>query len=41
MQPADYNAMSDDEFRREVGAFFAADYPPELRFLLRRARWAK
>jgi hypothetical protein len=24
----DYNAMSDDAFRREVGAFFAAEYPP-------------
>jgi len=37
----DYNAMSDDAFRREVGAFFATEYPPELRFLLRRARWAE
>ena len=37
----DYNAMSDDAFRREVGAFFAAEYPPQLRFLLRRARWVE
>ena len=37
----DYNAMSDDDFRREVGAFFANEYPPQLRFLLRRARWVE
>ena len=37
----DCNAMSDDAFRREVGAFFAAEYPPQLRFLLRRARWVE
>jgi alkylation response protein AidB-like acyl-CoA dehydrogenase len=37
----DYNAMSDDAFRREVGAFFAAEYPPHLRNLLRRARWVE
>jgi alkylation response protein AidB-like acyl-CoA dehydrogenase len=36
-----YNAMSDDAFRREVGAFFAAEYPPQLRYLLRRARWVE
>src|SRR3954469_5102894 len=34
----DYNAMSDDDFRRDVRAFFEAEYPPELRFILRRAR---
>jgi alkylation response protein AidB-like acyl-CoA dehydrogenase len=37
----DYNAMSDDAFRREVGAFFESTYPPHLRFLLRRARWVE
>src|SRR3954469_17848815 len=33
--------MSDDAFRREVGDFFAAEYPPQLRFMLRRARWVE
>ena len=37
----DYNAMSDDAFRREVRAFFEAEYPQELRYLLRRARRAE
>ncbi len=37
----DYNAMSDDAFRREVGAFFESEYPPHLRYLLRRARWVE
>lgn len=35
----DYNALSDDEFRREARAFFEAEYPPALRYILRRARW--
>jgi alkylation response protein AidB-like acyl-CoA dehydrogenase len=35
----DYNAISDEDFRREVRAYFEAEYPPELRFLLHRARW--
>ena len=35
----DYNAMSDAAFRRETRAFFESEYPPPLRFLLRRARW--
>ena len=37
----DYNAMSDDEFRRDTRAFFEAEYPPQLRYLLRRARWSE
>ena len=37
----DYNAMSDDAFRREARAFFEAEYPPHLRNILRRARWAE
>ena len=42
MQPIpDYNAMSDDEFRREARAFFETEYPPHLRDILRRARWAE
>lgn len=35
----DYNAMTDDAFRKDVRVFFEAEYPPELRFILRRARW--
>ena len=35
----DWNAMSDDEFRREVRSFFEAHYPEELRYLQRRVRW--
>jgi alkylation response protein AidB-like acyl-CoA dehydrogenase len=35
----DYNAMSDADFRREIRAYFEAEYPQELRFLLHRARW--
>ena len=35
----DYNALTDEDFRREVRAYFEAEYPPELRFLLHRARW--
>lgn len=35
----DYNALSDDAFRAEVRAFFEAEYPPHLRYILRRARW--
>jgi alkylation response protein AidB-like acyl-CoA dehydrogenase len=34
----DYNALSDDVFRREVRAFLESRYPQELRFLPRRAR---
>jgi len=35
----DYNAMSDEDFRREVRAFFEREYPPQLRYILHRARW--
>jgi alkylation response protein AidB-like acyl-CoA dehydrogenase len=35
----DYNTISDEDFRREVRAWFEAEYPQELRFLLQRARW--
>jgi alkylation response protein AidB-like acyl-CoA dehydrogenase len=35
----DYNTLSDEDFRREVRAWFEAEYPQELRFLLQRARW--
>jgi alkylation response protein AidB-like acyl-CoA dehydrogenase len=35
----DYNAMGDEDFRREVRAFFEAEYPPHLRYILHRARW--
>jgi alkylation response protein AidB-like acyl-CoA dehydrogenase len=35
----DYNALTDEDFRREVRVYFEAEYPPELRFLLHRARW--
>ena len=35
----DWNAMSDDAFRKEVRTFFEENYPVELRFLPRRLRW--
>jgi alkylation response protein AidB-like acyl-CoA dehydrogenase len=35
----DWNAMSDEAFRKEVRTFFEANYPAELRFLPRRLRW--
>ena len=35
----DYNAISDEDFRREVRTYFESEYPQELRFLLHRARW--
>jgi alkylation response protein AidB-like acyl-CoA dehydrogenase len=35
----DWNAMPDEEFRGEVRAFFEAEYPPQLRYILHRARW--
>jgi hypothetical protein len=35
----DWNAMSDEVFRAEVRAFFEREYPPQLRFILHRARW--
>ncbi len=39
--PVDYNALSDDDFRREVRAFFESRYPENLRFLPRRVRMAE
>ncbi len=35
----DWNAMSDEAFRKEVRSFFESSYPAELRFLPRRLRW--
>ena len=35
----DYNALSDEVFRKQVRAFFEAAYPGHLRYILRRARW--
>lgn len=35
----DYNALDDEDFRRQVRTFFEAEYPPELRYILRRTRW--
>ena len=37
----DWNALSDDDFRREAAAFFAQHVPPHLKFLSRRPRWAE
>ena len=37
----DWNALSDDEFRRAAAEFFAAHVPAHLRFLSRRPRWAE
>jgi alkylation response protein AidB-like acyl-CoA dehydrogenase len=37
----DYNALGDDEFRREVRAFVESRYPEALRFLPRRVRMAE
>ena len=34
----DWNAMSDEAFRKEVRSFFESAYPKELRFLPRRLR---
>src|SRR5918992_4389536 len=36
--PVDYNALSDEAFRREVRAFFEQHYPQALRYLQRRVR---
>ena len=38
---ADWNALSDEEFRSEVRAYFETHYPQELRYLNRRARWSE
>lgn len=37
----DWNAMSDEAFRRELRAFIEAHYPQSLRYLLRRARYSE
>jgi alkylation response protein AidB-like acyl-CoA dehydrogenase len=37
----DWNAMSDEAFRNEVRSYFEANYPEDLRYLLRRARWSE
>jgi len=39
MSAVDYNAMSDADFRQEVRTFFERNYPGQLRYILRRARW--
>ncbi len=35
----DWNAMSDEDFRKEVRAFFENEFPEEYKFLPRRMRW--
>ena len=37
----DWNAMSDAAFRTEVRQYFEQNYPPQLRYLMRRARWSE
>jgi alkylation response protein AidB-like acyl-CoA dehydrogenase len=37
----DWNALSDETFRKEVRSFFETAYPEELRFLPRRLRWSE
>ena len=37
----DWNGISDEEFRREVRAFFKAEYPEELRHLPHRPKFAE
>ena len=37
----DYNAWRDEDFRREVRTFLERRYPQELRYVLRRVRWAE
>jgi alkylation response protein AidB-like acyl-CoA dehydrogenase len=37
----DWNALSDESFRKEVRSFFETAYPDELRFLPRRLRWSE
>ena len=40
-QVADYNALTDDAFRKEVRSFVEARYPQHLRFLPRRVRMSE
>ena len=37
----DWNAMNDADFRLEVRGFFEREYPENIRYLLRRARWSE
>ena len=37
----DYNAWRDEDFRREIRTFLEQRYPHELRYVLRRVRWAE
>jgi alkylation response protein AidB-like acyl-CoA dehydrogenase len=37
----DWNALSDEDFRREVRHFFEAEYPEELRFLAHRPKFSE
>ena len=37
----DWNALTDEAFRKEVRSFFETAYPDELRFLPRRLRWSE
>ncbi len=39
MMLPDFNVMSDEAFRSEARMFFERHYPPEVRYVLRRARW--
>jgi hypothetical protein len=41
MSTIDYNALSDEAFRAQVREFFEQNYPQELRYILRRARWSE
>ena len=36
---SDWNALSDEDFRKEVRAFFENEFPEEYKFLPRRLRW--
>ncbi|MBM3343012.1 MAG: acyl-CoA dehydrogenase [Betaproteobacteria bacterium] len=38
-QQIDYNAMSDEDFRKQAREFFENEYPDELRFMPRRLSW--
>ena len=40
-QQADWNALSDEDFRGVAANFFAAQVPQHLRYLSRRPRWAE
>jgi alkylation response protein AidB-like acyl-CoA dehydrogenase len=37
----DYNALADESFRGEVRTFFETEYPEDLRYILRRARFGE